>query len=70
MSIVAGGARAKHAMASNSSHLDDIFSRLEPAANEGLGRIDDDSNSPLASLQYSAPAPADSPRSAWNRVWR
>lgn len=51
----------------SSSQLDDIFSRMEPA--DTLGRIDDPS-SPPGSLKWEQPATKDSPRAAWNRVWR
>lgn len=54
------------------SKLDDIFARLEPreAEQNDLGRIDDDTGSPQPRLGYLSAAVNESPRTAWNRVWR
>lgn len=71
MMYCAGSSRLGHSKTNSATQLDDIFARLEPPeASDGLGRIDDDPASPLTSLTYKPALPADSPRSAWNRVWR
>lgn len=61
-----------HSRANSSNQLDDIFARLEPDESDGLGRIDDEPADTAIRLSYQPKSELtkDSPRAAWNRVWR